>query len=151
LIVCSTDGYISIINFTKDELGKAYELPRVILSEAEFEKEQLATTITAPTMAVLDSVPTIPPCKPGQAAVLEARPTKKIRITPTLVSGSGAASTNLLSSPVMASSTSSIAPSSSSKRSICTEDVGAAVTKLSLGTEEKPKKKKRVQPMLISS
>jgi hypothetical protein len=135
-MVCSTDGYISIINFNKDELGQVYTVPEAPLTPVELPKQRLLPTTAAP----------IPPCRPG-TAVLEARPAKKTRITPTLVSGLDA-------------DASSVAESSANKRSICpeTESVGAAVTKLSLGNaaaagsgEEKPKKKKRIQPLLISS
>lgn len=137
LMVCSTDGYISIINFNKDELGQVYKVPEAPLTPVELPKERLLPTTAAP----------IPPCRPG-TAVLEARPAKRTRITPTLVSGIDA-------------NASPVAESPANKRSICpeTESVGAAVTKLSLenaaaagsGGEEKPKKKKRIQPLLISS
>lgn len=132
LMVCSTDGYVSIINFSQHELGKVYEVPSEPIMEVEVPKEPPVTTTI-----------NIPPCPPGQAAVIEERPAKKTRITPTLVTAAATPSDPLVEN------------ANSAKRSLCaeTESVGAAVTKLSLGTpsEEKPKKKKRIQPLLISS
>jgi chromatin assembly factor 1 subunit B len=137
LIVSSTDGYISIVNFEPGELGQVYQPP--IEEEEEVKQEERPKLL-------LPSLPTIPPCEPGQATILEGPPakrSKKTRITPTLISSSPASTTTT----VVAENTATTAE----KRPICeTESVGAAVTKLSLGGEQ-PKKKKRIQPLLISS
>jgi hypothetical protein len=101
-----------------------------------------------PTVVQPEELPLIPPCEPGQTTVLQAPPAKrakKTRITPTLISTSPVTSTP---PPMVGIPTDNAAV----KRAICTEteSVGAAVTKLSL-SGEKQKKKKRIQPLLISS
>jgi chromatin assembly factor 1 subunit B len=142
LIVSSTDGYISIVNFEPGELGQVYQPPiteEVVETVKEEERSKL----------LLPSLPTLPPCEPGQATVLEGPPAKrakKTRITPTLISSSPVSTTTT----VVAGNTTTT-NNTAEKRPICeTDSVGAAVTKLSLGGEQ-PKKKKRIQPLLISS
>lgn len=112
----------------------------------------------------------IPPCEPGQSATIEAPPSKrakKTRVAPTLISAPQASVTagSNLPSPApktlgvdndvqTASNKSPVAPSKRSASELLEHDtntVGEAVTKLTLNTEEKPKKKKRIQPMLVSA
>ena len=106
--------------------------------------------------------PLIPPCEPGQSATLEAPPTKrakKTRITPTLISApdTGAMAQTTLASASPSTLSEVKENSNSTKRRAdetveCeTHTVGEAVTKLTLENEEKPKKKKRIQPMLVST
>lgn len=73
MIVCSTDGYLSIVSFDEGELGTVYRPPQVVTQE-----------IVAPIVVPLES--TLPACDPGPTVVV-APPTKKLRVTPTLVVG----------------------------------------------------------------
>lgn len=143
LVVCSTDGYISIVNFAEGELGTIYKQPMAV--DAPKEETPKPTPIV---VKPAEQLPVIPPCEPGQSAVLEAPPAKKAkktRVTPTLIS----TSPGTLAPP---SAESASKENASAKRASCTEteSVGEGVTKLSLNGE-KPKKKKRIQPLLISS
>jgi chromatin assembly factor 1 subunit B len=172
LLVCSSDGYISIVNFADGEFGTVYKPPCSDPSEtvASTQNQSLAAVeeIEPPV-----EVPPLPPCETGPANVLlgpAPKRAKKTRITPTLVSSVPTGSANIKAATA---SSNLMTSSSTSKRGISdteTETVGAAVTKLSLDTNnaatsadntsggasvgfgEKPKKKKkRVQPLLISS
>lgn len=181
LMVCSSDGYISIVNFTEGELGEIYispmskedMMPRMINSH--FNDSSRAEE-TAADLPPVESSP-LPPCDkdPTQAVLVApaAKKARKTRITPTLVSnGINSASTGVVNR--MTVSTSEIKKITTTKRAISeTEIVGEVVTKLSLdskkfespsskiikggtevfiSSEEKPKKKKkRVQPSLVSS
>lgn len=64
LVVCSNDGYLSIINFAVGELGKVYQQP-----------VEIAHPATAPA-----STASLPPCEPGPVAVLQTRPAKKVKL-----------------------------------------------------------------------
>ncbi|KAL3919409.1 MAG: hypothetical protein SGILL_003764, partial [Bacillariaceae sp.] len=163
LLVCSSDGYITIVNFSQGELGTVYTPPKTLAVEAG--QTNAVETPTLPLPPPAEAAP-LPPCESGPANVINAPPAKrakKMRITPTLVSAAPAGSPP--PSAVVASS------STTTKRGISdteTETVGAAVTKLTLdgaavtaetvtspsvnvASGEKPKKKKkRVQPLLIS-
>jgi chromatin assembly factor 1 subunit B len=113
LIVCSTDGYISIITFAPGELGEVYKSPTV-----ETPIEQQSTSCTAP---VEPSRPVnLPPCEPGEVNILQARPVKRAKTTE--------------------------GPLVNTKRP-ATDEVGEAVHNLTL----EHKKKKRIQPILLSS
>ncbi|KAG7356260.1 WD repeat-containing protein [Nitzschia inconspicua] len=183
LMISSSDGYISILNFSEGELGKVYM--RTKLSSTASTSDIGTTRAEAIDMPPPISAPPLPPCESGPANVVVAPPpkrAKKMRITPTLVS-LVPMSEDKLGSPKTIIPSSSSNPnahvSNSSKRGISdteTETVGAAVTKLSLDTAtvsgsktnmadtvdssptntdtasgEKPKKKKkRLQPLLIS-
>lgn len=161
LMVCSTDGYISILSFQEGELGKVYKYPAVPCMPVEAapttsDVNRTKDAASQSTPIVLpEDLPNIPPCQPGQAAVLEAPPTKraKIRVTPTFISA------------VVDPGTTHI--TSAAKRSLFveTDQVGEAVNKLSLdistttlepateivSSDDKPvKKKKRIQPLLVS-
>jgi WD40 repeat protein len=141
LMVCSTDGYISIISFDKGELGQVYTPPAI--TEAVVKEQVVQTSIVHP-----EDISKLPPSEFGPSIVIEAPPakrTKKTRIAPTLIS---------TSSPLAKEET-NMSPEPSAKRSSScteTEQVGDAVTKMSLSGENPPaKKKKRIQPLLISS
>jgi chromatin assembly factor 1 subunit B len=125
LIVCSTDGYVSILTFDTTEFGEIYTPPpRVVLPpKAVLKEESLVKPETVPVVS-------LPPCEPGQTATLEERPAKraKTRITPTLLSAPAEASTATLSSPT------------GETRKI--ENV--------VSVEQPKAKKKRIQPTLVS-
>lgn len=123
LIVSSTDGYLSIVSFSQNELGKTLQ------------------PVTRPPVSKMVPSPVanpLPPCRAGPT-VLESRPNKKARITPTLMPSQTQPSVAKRSAPEEE------------------EEVGDAVHKLSLDNHrlqasgEQPKKKKRIQPMLIST
>jgi chromatin assembly factor 1 subunit B len=174
LMISSSDGYISIVNFAEGELGKVYERAKeTTLVLAETTQKEDATEIPPPAV----SAPPLPPCEPGPANVVMAPPlkrAKKMRITPTLVSTVPTSGVNVENSVAATSLAAAVSTSSASKRGISeneTDTVGAAVTKLSLYTaavsgantdsskstdessssgENPKKKKKRLQPVLIS-
>ena len=169
LMVCSSDGYISMVNFNNGDLGEVYTPP---LSSADVSSSRSDTLSTIQKMEVLPppvDLPPLPPCdKDSLSSVLvapAAKKAKKTRITPTLVStGVQSTSTNVTEGVISSiSSAQATTNMTTSKRAISeTEIVGEAVTKLSLGGEvniaaaaaagEKPKKKKkRIQPQLIST
>jgi len=121
--------------------------------------------VVPPPIQKMKMVPTptsspLPPCRPGPT-VLESRPTKKIRITPTLISNNNDSATTTKTTAQSPTATTTIAskksPNNAKRRAPETEEVGDAVNKLSLDNHnrlqsgEKPKKKKRIQPMLIST
>lgn len=178
LMVCSSDGYISIINFARGELGKVYTTLTPGDSGALAPVGTPSGTVVGPLEKNAEigspiELPPLPPCDqdPSPAVLIgpAAKKAKKTRITPTLVSISYAPK----SIPDRIADSTAQVPSS--KRAISeTEIVGEAVTKLSLkndycetlvskasdqndvevGTSlgEKPKKKKkRVQLLLISN
>ena len=110
----------------------------------------------------------IPPCEPGQSATIEAPPSKrpkKTRIAPTLISAPNDSVAPAPTDPLANESNnknSSVVPSKRPAADLLleneTHNVGEAVTKLTIAnnsssTEEKgqPKKKKRIQPMLVSN
>ncbi|VEU43015.1 unnamed protein product [Pseudo-nitzschia multistriata] len=179
LMVCSSDGYISIINFAPGELGNVYvnhscsdDAASTTVQPHSVDK----TEENVETPAPVEFEP-LPPCDqdpmPAVLVAPAAKRVKKTRITPTLVSNSiSCHSLRTQDEAIEAASTTNVA---ATKRAISeTEIVGEAVTKLSLdnnnigktiSTEtkntaeegntsscEKPKKKKkRVQPLLISN
>lgn len=129
LVLCSTDGYLSIINFAPNELGKVYQPQPAVPSVVPPPAKMVPSPASYP----------LPPCRAGPA-VLESRPAKKARITPTLL-------------------TTQLATSDKSPKRMAPapEEVGDAVNKLTLDNRfqaaavEQPKKKKRIQPVLIST
>lgn len=123
LIVSSTDGYLSILSFDENEFGQVYTPPKV---EAP-KLETLKATAPKPSAS---SAPRIPPCEPGQTASIEARPAKraKTRITPTLVS----------------------APAEAEEKGTATTEHPKNKAEDTVA-EEQPKKKKRIQPTLVSA
>mmetsp|Transcript_49491 Transcript_49491/g.142405 ORF Transcript_49491/g.142405 Transcript_49491/m.142405 type:complete len:581 (-) Transcript_49491:911-2653(-) len=140
LMVCSSDGYISIFNFEKGELGNVYNPPDAVEAESSVTEPSCSKAAALrPNQPIVapEDLPQIPPCDPGQSAVLEAPPAKRAKISDT------------------ADDANRLTPS---KRLAPSEvEVGSAVDKLSLGNastanDNNPvKKKKRVQPMLISN
>lgn len=120
LVVCSTDGYVSIITFDEGELGEVYTPPEEtveVTSTAESSVPEPVTTPKTVSPPASNKPPSLPPCEPGSTTTLEGRPAKKakVRVTPTLLTKRPA------------------------------EEAAHAVNQLSLD-----KKKKRVQPMLVS-
>lgn len=88
LMVSSSDGYISIVNFAPGELGRVYTPPIPVQSASN-----KATTSNKARSVHVDSIPApaemppLPPCEDSdKPTILEGRPTKKKRISPTLVS-----------------------------------------------------------------
>ena len=104
LIVCSTDGYISILTFGEGELGEVYYDEGALSSSPvsvmggstgtnmtnthivkNVTKETLSTTATiAPNQSVTSNptttTATIQPCERGQSATIYAPPSKKARV-----------------------------------------------------------------------
>ena len=162
LLVCSTDGYISILRFAPGELGTVYrhdERSAVPSSSSQAEANKhpnnvggnndnvskLAAGAGAAAAAAASCSSLLPPCEPGPAAV-ECPPAKraKTRIVPEQIGGGAAEPPQ----------------HSSSKR----EQDCLNVDKLSLdggGSDGVPnnndsssnpvKKKKRIQPTLLST
>lgn len=176
LVVSSIDGYVSIISFEHGELGEVYgraALPQSIAAgslasptsvQSPLQSQNTnvnASSITKPTALSFskpkDAPVPIPPCEPGQSATIEAPPSKrakKTRITPTLISAPLASTATGADNDAQAASKAPVVPSKRSADELLEHDantVGEAVTKLTLNTEEKPKKKKRIQPMLVSA
>lgn len=89
LVVCSTDGYISIVSFDDGELGELYHdhTPRSAMSNNTAESMEMATlptqsksksTISNGSKVTLPNRAPLPPCEPGNSALI-APPTKKAR------------------------------------------------------------------------
>lgn len=168
LVLSSTDGYISIVSFDPKELGEVYVKPQlpqlqtsttgaapprsvspatIVAASNKFTNNSVANTAQKNVM----ETPLIPPCEPGQSATLEAPPSKrpkKTRITPTLIS---APATTAKENTPSITTIHTKRPAEELCLEKETNNVGEAVTKMTLNTEEKPKKKKkRIQPLLIS-
>lgn len=129
LIVCSTDGYVSILSFAEGELGQAYSGPINVTNTST----TLLTTTAAismpsnnsnnrqsspsPSQQPLPSTSSLPPCEPGQSASIAEPPSKKVRvdkkekkrIAPTLLS------TTAAMAPTTAPTTTTAEASSSSQ------------------------------------
>jgi chromatin assembly factor 1 subunit B len=142
LMVSSSDGYISIINFAAGELGRIYTPPMSLRSISEKTNNNTTTRVVELSAPPVE-MPPLPPCQDSdQPTLLEGRPAKKKRISPTLVSTlESATSPPPMSVPQTATakdqqkkneSRSNV--SSASKRGIAdTEtEIVPAVTKLSL-------------------
>ena len=104
LLVCSTDGYISILRFEEGELGQVHPGPATAtMAASTMELTPPTTTATATASSLSASVvvpptkgphpvphlpqpaaPTLPPCEPG-VAVVEGRPPKRAKLTPLVV------------------------------------------------------------------
>lgn len=179
LMVCSSDGYISIVNFADGELGKVYDSPAwkdagVSSSNANQSNDNARAEQTIEELPPVELSP-LPPCDQDSSQAMlvapAAKKARKTRITPTLVSNE-ICSLQSVGNGVSTSTPAIKKPTS--KRAISeTEIVGEVVTKLSLesnniqstgdkitndcvkvalASQEKPKKKKkRVQPFLVSS
>lgn len=80
LIVCSTDGYISIISFAEGELGDVYQdssvpcsiAPLQMAAECSKAMSQIQIPKKCPSSI-------LPPCEPGQSAAIVAPPSKRAR------------------------------------------------------------------------
>lgn len=84
LIVCSTDGYISILSFAEGELGDVYLdcASSTLSSQANStnDAKDVFTTCPKKNVAQSPSSSALPPCEPGQGATLAAPPSKRARI-----------------------------------------------------------------------
>eukprot|EP00562_Extubocellulus_spinifer_P006887 CAMPEP_0178533912 /NCGR_PEP_ID=MMETSP0696-20121128/34739_1 /TAXON_ID=265572 /ORGANISM="Extubocellulus spinifer, Strain CCMP396" /LENGTH=848 /DNA_ID=CAMNT_0020165965 /DNA_START=239 /DNA_END=2785 /DNA_ORIENTATION=+ len=78
LMVSSTDGYISIINFADGELGEVY-VPPLALAEAKVLQEEAVKMASRTIAATAASAPSLPPCEPGQSSVIVGPPAKKAK------------------------------------------------------------------------
>ena len=151
--------------------GGTLASPSLVQSPLQSQSANVDDASTAKPTALPFSKPKtapipIPPCEPGQSATIEAPPSKrakKTRVTPTLISAphSPVTAGSSLRTPAPETAEAKAAPNKSplapSKRSANellehdTNTVGEAVTKLTLSAAENPKKKKRIQPMLVSA
>ena len=144
LVVSSTDGYLSMLHFEAGELGKVYQAPEDVTETATPNSSAAAAnndgdergeeplnpaTVTRKVPIALNKV-TLPPCDPGKAQV-EAPPMKKAktRITPTLVA------------------TPSTSTSDHKRPLEAQQNVTEGVDQLTI----RSKKKKRIQPILVSA
>lgn len=169
LVVSSIDGYVSILSFQNGELGEVYHRPALpVISLTTSMQSSLKQSCHNSLVEEDDSKPNassflkpqiaaIPPCEPGQSATLEAPPSKKAktRITPTLISAPANGSSPVIAptkkNSSMATTTNVTKRPANDLLEQETHTVGEAVTKLTLSNTEQPKKKKRIQPMLISA
>ena len=78
LFVSSTDGYISVISFADGELGEVY-VPPMLKYEVRVKQEDAARALATANSAASPSA-VVPPCEPGQSAILVAPPAKKARM-----------------------------------------------------------------------
>lgn len=76
LMVCSTDGYISILRFAEGELGEVYSKPNAARAVSRNERA------AAPSLGVSQAI--LLPCEPGSTSI-QAPVRKKTRIAPSLV------------------------------------------------------------------
>jgi len=175
LIVCSTDGYVSIIRFGPEELGRVYVKPEDPMTPATAITTGTASStistkndpmgslssssvISSPAVRNLKpKLPTpeatlLPPCEPGPVAVANP-PAKRAK--------------TLTSSPSPSANYMAVASALSVQNENAEELIGRAVNKLTLSHTsssnnnnnrddrpvqgQPPKKKKRIQPMLLSS
>lgn len=133
LLVSSSDGYLSILSFDKDEFGQVYTPVRAVATKLDASKTQEHVVVAKPA-------PRIPPCDPGQTATIEGRPAKraKTRITPTLISAPGSVAgtgkEGSINPPIEVTAV--------------TEECNKEQEKAS--PEEPKKKKKRITPTLVS-
>jgi hypothetical protein len=89
LMVCSTDGYISILRFSLGELGDVYHPPG---------SDPPCMTSSPPCPRGVQSQTRIPPCEPG-SAIVQVPPRKKTRITPSRVIAAAAPAVMLKDEP----------------------------------------------------
>ena len=163
--VSSTDGYLSMISFQKGELGTVYSDPEQMTTTAGRNSQSVGAAIHSSLPEGTTRV-IVPPCDPGQSATLVAPPSKKAKFTPQNECDSPTRiveSTNQTSlknekqEQAVSKTDESILQQCGTKRdnddknegNIEKEVVGG-VTKLSIDNEMPKKKKKRVQPTLLS-
>ena len=165
LAVSSTDGYLSMISFQKGELGTVYSDPARMTTTAGRNSQSVGAAIHSSLPEGTTRV-IVPPCDPGQSTTLVAPPSKKAKFTPQNECDSPTRiveSTNQTSlknekqEQAVSKTDESILQQCGTKRdnddknegNIEKEVVGG-VTKLSIDNEMPKKKKKRVQPTLLS-
>ena len=166
LVVCSSDGYISVLNFANGELGQVYTPPQPVTEPETVASVNnavvpvVATSLLVSPAAASDqislnsnskpkvSVPApasvvVPPCEPGNAKILEGPAAKKqkVRIAPTCIVPAG-------NQPAVSEN--------SEPDQIMTDDVGQAVDQMSLDEEVNENnveacQKKRIQPTLLTT
>jgi len=134
LLVSSSDGYISVLQFAEGELGTVYTPKKAV------------TRPVKPRPVHQNEGEKLPPCPPGQSATIIAPPSKKIKrtIVPATTPKSDKEKKRI--TPVLVSTTH--VSSQRVKNDDATDVVTGAVTDLSLEGRVK-KKKKRIQPTLI--
>lgn len=140
LVVCSTDGYVSILSFAEGELGEVYtdvtsststtNTTSVRMTDNTFHYDRKDVLIKdALIKAGKESNTSLPPCEPGQSATIYAPPSKrakvdrreKKRVVPTLLSSNADEYTNNVKSETKGES-----------NVMETEEVVGAVTNLSI-------------------
>jgi chromatin assembly factor 1 subunit B len=164
LILCSSDGYVSLVHFADGELGELYEPPKV----QEVFSDSLAVTNDLLSENLPREFAPLPRCEPSNnKGVIEAPPAKrakKTRIVPVLLSSLPTMSSSVTTATTVQDSNKGqhqdpvsreISPAKRTAEQQWdneTDRMGLAVTKLSLdsNTVQPPKKKKRIQPTLIS-
>ncbi|GKY91243.1 hypothetical protein MPSEU_000096900 [Mayamaea pseudoterrestris] len=163
LVICSSDGYISVVSFAAGELGQVY-VPRTEEAVASPPTAgELSATTGSTASGVADHVQNgavttdrfntsnecassplastlVPPCEPGNAKVFEGPPAKKqkVRIAPTCVRAFGGVITT---------------DRPPDGDVVMADDVGQAVNQMSLeepATNVEARPKKRIQPTLVS-
>lgn len=160
-MVCSTDGYVSIIRFASGELGLIYSKPSIPTPTLQRIADGCAANPTSvspeqgtfsPMMATTSiplkqnrekmARPTVylPPCEPGPSGIVNGPPLKKAKV---------------LTEPV----TQSESDNKSKRPATSTDAPIEEVDKLSLNTSNtssadfsvaKKKQKKRIQPTLVA-
>lgn len=142
LLVCSTDGYVSIIQFTKEELGEIYEKQEQ-QPKSPFVHREIKIQKASPPSKPL------PPCEPGPVT-FDPPVAKKKRIAPTPINAEAKSAPTKDESPkINGQETRSEDLQSSHKRPI--EATTEAVDKLSIDSVQNKKQKKRILPTLVGS
>jgi hypothetical protein len=138
LIVCSSDGYMSFLLFEEGELGKIYNGQQAATgvdeakSIGQQQTSQAASTIPVAAACSTLLLPSLPPCEPG-LSIVTGPPTKKSRTEP--------------SSPSIDDTTTAAASEATHKRPA---EMAADIDKLCITSGSEKKKKKRIQPTLMS-
>jgi chromatin assembly factor 1 subunit B len=146
LLVCSTDGYVSIIRFTKTELGDVYQQeqhrPRSTMIRPEIKIHKQASPFSKP----------LPPCEPGPVT-FDQPVAKKKRIAPTWIGGAAIETTKpSKSKDAEAAKKEVVVQASQNNHKRPVEDTTAeAVDNLTIDPIQNKKQKKRVQPTLVVS
>jgi hypothetical protein len=135
LLVCSTDGYISIIEFSAGELGTVYNAGPSDTTMSPTKPFSSTTAQTPPTTLAL-----VAPCEPGTVSLVEP-PTKRTRIAPK-VDDDALADTVAASSKHHKKRDGAVGQASLAETSSATPNTSS--------TSIPSKKKKRIQPTLLS-
>lgn len=164
LAVSSTDGYLSMISFQEGELGTAYSDPARVITTVRNVDPTGAVTFQNKGLSPEGSRVLVPPCDPGQSATLVAPPTKKAKFTPqnecespSVVESAKPSFENENHHTIPETDKSTAIKQCGTKRDIGNKSEGniekevvGGVRKLSIDNEMPRKKKKRVQPTLLS-